>query len=56
VHWVIQDGSTARTSSGAETFNSPVGDDSYAAIARALSDCLGLLADRLAGQMHPAQK
>ena len=55
-HWRIVDSRTdARTAKdlvGNEVFSAPLGPDSYAAVAQALSDCLGHLADRLITQIQ----
>ena len=48
VHWQIQGPQAGRESSGAEAFSAPLGNDRYNAVARAWSECLALLADRLA--------
>ena len=37
---------------GSEVFSAPVAHDDYAAVPQALSDCLGLLADRLVGRIR----
>ena len=50
-HWRILDPRTGKDELGGEVFSRPLGQDDYAAVAQALSDCLGLLADRLVGQM-----
>jgi uncharacterized protein len=50
-HWRILDPRTSKTVMGGDVFSAPVGQDGYAAVAQALSDCLALLADRLVGQM-----
>ena len=51
-HWRILDPRTGKDVTGGDVFSSPLGEDDYAAVAQALSQCLGLLADRLAGQMQ----
>jgi len=51
-HWRILDSRSGRDVVGGEVFSAPLGSDGYAAIAQALSECLGLLADRLAAQMQ----
>jgi uncharacterized protein len=51
-HWRILDPRTGRDVIGGEVFSAPLGQDNYAAIAQAFSECLGLLADRLVGQMR----
>jgi uncharacterized protein len=50
-HWRILDPRNSKTVVGGDVFSAPLGQDGYAAIAQAFSDCLGLLADRLVGQM-----
>jgi uncharacterized lipoprotein YmbA len=56
VHWRILDTLTGRDVIGGDVFNAPLGEESYAAVARALSDCLGLLADRLIAQLPPPER
>jgi len=51
-HWRILDPHNGKDVVGAEVFSAPLGQDSYAAIAQALSDCLGQLAERLIGQLQ----
>jgi uncharacterized protein len=51
-HWRIINIGKSMDLAGSETFSAPLGQDSYAAIARALSDCLGGLADRLVTQIQ----
>jgi uncharacterized protein len=51
-HWRIVNAGKSMDLTGNETFSAPLGQDSYAAIARALSDCLGGLADRLVTQIQ----
>ena len=46
-HWRISDPGTGRDVVGSEIFSAPVAQDGYAAVPQALSECLGLLADRL---------
>ena len=53
VHWRISDLLAGKEWAGGDVFNAPLADENYAAIARALSDCLGLLADRLIAQLPP---
>jgi uncharacterized lipoprotein YmbA len=53
VHWRILDPRATQPLVGGEVFSAPLGQDGYAAVAQALSDCLGLLADRLVGQLSP---
>lgn len=51
-HWRIIDTRTGGDSVGSGVFSAPVAQDDYAAVPQALSDCLGLLADRLMEQMR----
>jgi uncharacterized lipoprotein YmbA len=51
-HWRILDPRTGADTVGSEMFRAPVAQDGYAAVPQALSECLGLLADRLVGQMR----
>jgi len=51
-HWHIVDSRTGKDQLGGEVFSATSGQDDYAALARALSRCLGLLADRLDGQLR----
>jgi uncharacterized protein len=52
-HWrVLDPRSGGGEVVGSEVFSAPVAQDDYAAVPQALSDCLGMLADRLAGQMR----
>jgi uncharacterized lipoprotein YmbA len=44
---------SGRTSFGRDVFAAPVHSDGYAAVATALSTCLGLLADRLLKEIPP---
>lgn len=50
-HWRILDTRTGADSVGSDVFSAPVGREDYAAVPQALSECLGLLADRLMGQI-----
>jgi uncharacterized lipoprotein YmbA len=50
-HWRILDPRTKNTVVGGDVFSAPLEQDGYAAVAQSLSDCLGLLADRLVAQM-----
>jgi uncharacterized protein len=50
-HWRIVDPRTHKTVVGGDVFSASLGQEGYAAVAQSLSDCLGLLADRLVGQM-----
>ena len=52
--WRIVDARTRKDAVGGEAFSAPVNAGDYAEVARALSDCLSLLADRLAG-LIPAE-
>jgi uncharacterized lipoprotein YmbA len=51
-HWRIFDPRTGLDTVGGEVFSAPLRQDGYAAVAQALSECLGLLADRLVPQMR----
>jgi uncharacterized lipoprotein YmbA len=51
-HWRIVDPRTGGDVVGSQVVSAPVAQDGYAAVAQALSECLGLLADRLVGQMR----
>jgi uncharacterized lipoprotein YmbA len=51
-HWRILDPRTGADTVGSEMFRAPVAQDGYAAVPQALSECLGLLADRLVGQLR----
>jgi uncharacterized lipoprotein YmbA len=51
-HWRIRDPRTGKDEAGGEVFSAPLAQDGYAAVAQALSECLGLVADRLAGQLR----
>ena len=51
-HWRISDPRTGGDVVGSEVFSAAVAQDDYAALPQALSACLGLLADRLVGQMR----
>jgi uncharacterized lipoprotein YmbA len=51
-HWRIADPHPGGDMIGSEVFSAPLARDDYAAVPQALSDCLGLLADRLVGQMR----
>jgi uncharacterized protein len=50
-HWRILDPRTGKEAVGGDVFSAPLGRDDYAAVAQALSQCLGLLADRLVGAL-----
>jgi hypothetical protein len=51
-HWRVLDPRTGKDEAGGEVFSAPLASDGYAAVAPALSECLGLLADRLAAQLR----
>jgi uncharacterized protein len=51
-HWRIHDTRTGGDSVGSGVFSAPVARDDYAAVPQALSECLGLLADRLMEQIR----
>jgi uncharacterized lipoprotein YmbA len=51
-HWRILDPRTGKDEAGGEVFSAPLAQDGYAAVAQALSECLGLLADRLVAQLR----
>jgi uncharacterized lipoprotein YmbA len=51
-HWRILDSRPGGDGVGGEVFSVPLAQDDYVAVPQALSDCLGLLADRLAGQIR----
>lgn len=55
-HWRILDTRTATESLGGDLFSAPLAEAGSAAVARALSDCLGQLADHLAAQLPAAEK
>ena len=50
-HWRILDPRTGKETVGGDVFSAPLGQEDYAAVAQALSQCLALLADRLAGAL-----
>ncbi len=50
-HWRITDPRTGGDMVGGDVFSAPLAQEGYAAVAAALSDCLGLLADRLAQEL-----
>jgi len=50
-HWRIAGARGGGDMVGSDAFSAPVAQDGYAAVPQALSECLGLLADRLAGQI-----
>jgi uncharacterized protein len=51
-HWRIVDPRTGKDQVGGEVFSASVAQDGYGAVAQALSECLGQLADRLAAQLR----
>lgn len=51
-YWRIVDPRAGVDVAGSEVFSAPVAQEGYGAVPQALSECLGLLADRLAGQMR----
>jgi uncharacterized lipoprotein YmbA len=53
-HWRIIDPRTGADQVGSDVFSASAGQDGYGAVAQALSDCLGLLADRLLMQIPGA--
>jgi uncharacterized protein len=55
VHWRISDMHAGKETSGGDVFNASLAEEDYAAVARGLSDCLGLLADRLIAQLPPGE-
>lgn len=54
-HWRILDMPAGKEWAGGDVFNASLAEEDYAAVARALSDCLGLLADRLIAQLPPRE-
>ena len=53
--WRIFDARTGKEVVGGDTFSAPLSENGYANVARSLSVCLGLLADRLAGLLPRAE-
>jgi uncharacterized protein len=52
-HWRIIDSRTGKDAvTGGDVFSAPLGQGDYATVAQGLSQCLGLLADRLVGQIE----
>jgi uncharacterized lipoprotein YmbA len=51
-HWRIIDTGGAKDVAGGDEFSAALASEDYAAIAQALSECLGKLADRLVEQMR----
>jgi hypothetical protein len=49
--WQINDAHSAKVVVGGGDFSVPLAEGDYAAVAQSLSECLGLLADRLVAQM-----
>ena len=50
-HWRIVNPRTGADVVGSDVFSTPLGQDGYVAVAQALSECLGQLADRLLAQI-----
>jgi uncharacterized protein len=50
-HWRVTDARTGKEALGRETFVSPQQAHSYAEVAAAFSDCIALLAERLAAEI-----
>jgi uncharacterized protein len=50
-HWRIAGARSGGDMVGSEAFSAPMAQDGYTAVPQALSECFGLLADRLAGQI-----
>jgi uncharacterized protein len=53
-HWRILDPRTGKEAVGSDVFTAPLGQNDYAAVAQALSQCLGQLADRLVAALSTA--
>jgi uncharacterized lipoprotein YmbA len=51
-HWRIVDARKPSEVAGSDIFSAPLGQDGYAGIAQAMSDCLSHLADRLVTQIQ----
>lgn len=51
VRWRLQRSEGEKVMQGRETFVSPASDGSFGGLARSLSDCIGMLADRLVAQL-----
>jgi len=51
VHWRIIDAHTGKTAVGRDSFAAPATSGNYAAVAMAMSSCVGLLADRLLSEL-----
>jgi uncharacterized protein len=54
-HWRVTDARTGKETLGRDTFVSPQQPQNYADVAAALSACIALLADRLAGEIPTGQ-
>jgi uncharacterized lipoprotein YmbA len=50
-HWRILGMRTGKDEVGGAVFSAPLRQDSYASVAEALSECVGLLAERLIGEI-----
>ncbi len=50
-HWRILDTRNGKEVAGGDIFTAPLGQEGYATVAQALSQCIAKLADRLAEQM-----
>jgi uncharacterized protein len=50
-HWRILDARTGKDVAGGDVFGAALGQNGFADVAQALSECLALLADKLIGQM-----
>jgi uncharacterized lipoprotein YmbA len=55
-HWRILDARTGKESLGGDVFSAPLAEEGSSAVARALSDCLSQLADRLVAQLPATEK
>ncbi|MEP6549108.1 MAG: PqiC family protein [Gammaproteobacteria bacterium] len=54
-HWRILDTRSGKQVTGGDIFSAALGQEGYDAVAQVFSECLGLLADRLADQMPRAE-
>jgi uncharacterized lipoprotein YmbA len=54
-HWRILDTRSGTENLGGAVFSAALSEESYVAVARALSECLSQLADRLVGQLPAAE-
>jgi uncharacterized lipoprotein YmbA len=54
-HWRLTDVRTGAVAVGRDGFSAPLHADNYAEVAAGLSSCIGLLADRLIGEIPPPQ-